>query len=288
MGRIFRNMGEIERAHELIRQAVEVHESSGAKPSFEMFDAYNVLGTVYAKDERWGDAVEALTKALELGESLLDPSTPDGAEDLASVLKNLGDAQLYYGFPKAAEQHLLRSIQLRESVNSRWLARSIGSLANLHRREGDYDEAINLLARSLELRRANYPPESSSVGFGCFFLARALAEADRPEEARPLFEEAIKIWSARLQNPNHPDLRNAIFRFAEVLAKLDVPSEADAMFRRAIQIDEHNHGAESEEVAVSLEGLARFLDAQGRSTELEAIQGRIRAIRRENTSENGA
>ena len=54
-----------------------------------MFEALNLLGTLEREDDEPAAAAALFEQALAIGERILEPNH----EDLASVLKNLGDAQ---------------------------------------------------------------------------------------------------------------------------------------------------------------------------------------------------
>jgi len=72
-------------------------------------------------------------------------------------------------------------------------------------------------------------------------LAVICEEQGRPEEARPLYEEAL-AQRERLLGPTHPGLRPTLFRLAQLHDTAGRPALAAPLYARALSLAEKELG----------------------------------------------
>ena len=103
------------------------------------------------------------------------------------------------------------------------------------------------------------PSAIATVGHN---LAGAYVEAGRLPEARPLYDQALRIYEA-VNGGNHPDVGRVLGLQGRLLHRLSDLPAAVAAYERAIAIAELSYGADHPEVAGYLNGLADVLQDRG-------------------------
>jgi serine/threonine protein kinase/Flp pilus assembly protein TadD len=150
-----------------------LEQAAGAWPKFA--PAHDHLGLAYAQLGRWADAVAAYEAAL-----------PDG--EYAPARNNL--AWLLATCPDPARRDPRRAVELAtqardlSSQATHW-----NTLGVAHYRAGDWNAAVAALEKAGELRRGR-------DAFDGFFLAMAHWKLDHTEQARQLYDTAVR-WAEK-------------------------------------------------------------------------------------------
>ena len=264
-------------ARPLLERALAIKREFYGDEHPDVLDVVNALGILSAMTRDDQQARMYFQQALKTGERILDADD----EDLAAIMKNLGDTLTRLGELDQARRLHERSLAIRRRADpeSARVARSMRSVADLYRKAGDYDTAIPMLEESLRIRLKTEPPGHYRVGYGHIFLGQALREAGRAEEARPHCERALEIWEAVFESePDHQLLRDASFELALTLTELGELRGVEPLFERALAIDEQQFGADHPYVAETLESYASFLRTAGRADEAAVLDARAAAI----------
>ncbi len=213
-----------------------LEEISAASPGSKPASFYKLLAEVYAKLERWSDALGTLEKAIEL-----DPRNPilyfdlglvfvnlnalRQAEELfLGVLKHIPEApELYVGLAQARmfQDHYLEALEALE--------RAIALDPNYAEAHYLMGNCWNELNRYAEARRAyekaiSLAPERDDFHFS---FASALETTGEEEAAWREFEKVVSL------NPNSAD---GHYRLGRLLSGRGDTSRAEAHLRKAIEL----------------------------------------------------
>ena len=261
-------------------------------------ESYRDLGSLYYSEGRFGEAIEAFKRALELFERERPPSRADIADTrnfLAAVHLERGDLrEAQAGFERAADEarsELEHAPQVYARVlsNRSFLKRHQGryaeaksdlrqalellsrnesypadlagvtlNLADLERSQQNYEEATEGFRQAQELAKQGLCPDHPDLFYFLNQYALSLAEQGRHEEAEPLFRQTVRLAKTAF-GPDHPMFAQSLYDQARTLSALGRHSEADAAFRQALELREKTFGVDHPEVAVSKVQRARLI-----------------------------
>ena len=169
---------------------------------------------------------------------LLERSLAEGTADSSAVYRDLGAAYAAQGRLAAAEQALMRAIELLPAD-----ARAHNNLAAVYARSGDIGRSIETLERLVELD-PEYP-------VGLFNLGSAYAENGRYEEAQRLLRRTLDL------NPDHVGAR---YRLGVIDSDLGHYREAVTALQ-GLLASEEGYAAAHFELAKAMIGLGRRQEA---------------------------
>jgi len=145
-------------------------------------------------------------------------------------------------------------------------------------REGQYDRAIVLAKKALEIAEENVGQNHPDVATSLNNLAelyRAKADYDKAE---PLYKRALAI-NEKAFGPDHPNVAPILNNLAELYnAKADY-DKAEPLYKRALAINEKALGPDHPKVAETLENLAKLYRATKRTTEAKELEKRAAKIK---------
>jgi nucleoside phosphorylase/tetratricopeptide (TPR) repeat protein len=162
-------------------------------------------GRGFMLNQDYQAAMEAFAESVNLRRGL-DPVS----RELGFALMFLAHAEQMRGELVAAESHLCEALQIAmENNDSEAIAANTGELAELAIAKKNWLKAGNLakegLERSETLGRMDY------TGFNCRRLAQALTHQNRHEEALPLAQRAVNIFT-RLRMPDELEQARAVLQ----------------------------------------------------------------------------
>jgi tetratricopeptide (TPR) repeat protein len=178
---------------------------------------------------------------------------PDAPDDLASALNDLGDAFAAQGRCDAEVLALYRrALQLFIDAGGEDqpdVANVLNNLASVHYERGEYQDAEQLSARALAIMDALFAQDDLV----------AAADPDSLDACRRIQRGALSLYaSARRAQGDY--------------------AGAEAPLRRALSMVEEHFGADSEDMARSLNDLGMLYKYWGRFAEAEPLYLRARAI----------
>jgi tetratricopeptide (TPR) repeat protein len=224
----------------------------------------------WSKEER---AKASLLEAQQLFNRLLGPMHPA----LAAMHMTLGNVLLQLkDIPGGKAEHakalaILESRYTAEHPNVIKARFAIGMAAIHESRLDDAVAAFEITYHQL----AKIQPEADTTYKALYMLATAKLEQGRYAEARPLYEQVL-TWRLANLGDAHVSTANVLDALGKIYQAQDDYPAAQASMARALAIREKALGADSPDVASSLQGLASLeLDRGGCA---EAVKHARRAL----------
>jgi len=198
LGLIAQSRGDLEKAEEQLRLSVDLWDKTG-----DLVSNAATIGNLAVVLESTGKIDEAL-QGYHLALSLLAPT--DCELDKTRIASSLGTLYFNQGRLDKAEEAYLQanSPYLRRSGHLYYQAMTANNLGNLFLAQERLDEAERCLRKAMNLWKQSNASLMLANTMGT--LAETLAAQEKPEQARPLFDEAINIttdypddaWGQRL------------------------------------------------------------------------------------------
>ncbi len=226
---------------------------------------------------------------------------------------NLGD-------PLTAAQLLERGAEQAESMEDPNVKSELFHvLGRTYRSRGQYDDALALMGRALELRKGPPPASDQDLGASLDDYASILQDLGRYDEAEQIFLEALEVRArlgpdhedhietlnnlgvfytglgdleaaeplarktfearTRIYEPGHPRIGVALNNLASLLDRLERRAEAEALFREALDNWTRSLGPDHPDIALVMSNLGLTLDARGEFEEAESLHRQSLAIR---------
>src|SRR6185369_2726387 len=246
---------------EAARRGLNVDQLEAALRSFaETQDPKDKGISAYLKGQ-YADAEKLLNKAAEKNES-----------DFVETLRYLGETQYEAGKYQAAAETLRKALSLQgdDVVLLTLLGNSFVELA-------DWNEAEQMIRRSLDINEKRYGPEHPSVATDLNNLARLFFATDRLTNAELLMRRSLAIDENSF-GAEDPTVAIDLNNLAILLWATDRPAKAEPLTRRALAIDEKCLGAEHPAVSRDLNTLGQLLQDTNQLAEAEPLMRRALAI----------
>ena len=250
-------------------------ESSANRSRAEMrsvleFVQNRVLAAARPRDQEGGLGREvSLRTALDVAESGIEKSFKDQPVVEASIRTALGETYYYLGEPELALRQTERAVALRRQhlgPDHPDTLLASDNLAHFYMDAGRVDEAIALLADSLERRRSSLGPDHPATITSKNDLAVVYQAAGRMREALPLYEEALQQRRAKLGS-DHADAMFSINNLASAYRATGRFAEALPLYEEALRRRRATLGPDHPETLMSMNNLANFYREQGRYAE---------------------
>ncbi|HEV8629833.1 MAG TPA: tetratricopeptide repeat protein, partial [Thermoanaerobaculia bacterium] len=285
LGVLAHRQGREQEAFALLEEARAYHEQAGAAAAVELAKDLNNLANTYKALHRDDEARAAFERAI----AVLDHSRdPEAVAQLPRVLNNYGLFLDRRGETPRARTILERALALHErnsGPNSALVAGTLSNLVELYVRVHEVELAVATARRALAIADLTYGPAHPETGNSANVLGWALLAAQRPAEARPLFERAVAIARGAL-GEKHYALAYPYRNLGTALADTGHPIEAIAAYRHAVSIWTAALGEDAPELTSAYIGLGPVLIDQGAADEGEGLLRRAVAMRQKAKAPN--
>jgi tetratricopeptide (TPR) repeat protein len=295
LGSVYRNLGEFERARELLESAVTVQRRELGDDHPDLAESLILLARVHTmlgehdqadellseafeiRRRRFGETHALVAEALEqrgsnrfyardyaaaaeyFRDSLAMREQLYGREHLevASSLSNLGSALGKLGEIEEAEDLLREGVATRRALlgDDFEVALTLDNLAHVVFARGDYAEAEGILKEELDLTRRLLHENHPRIAFALNNYAFLVKKNHGFKQAEPLYREALAIRRAAYGD-EHPEVANALNELGMVRLELGDFEEAAALLREALSIRRAQFGDRNDQVAYALRNLA--------------------------------
>ena len=248
MGRTYRRLGNYDKAHQLLAQALAGAQQAMGPEHVRVAHALSDLGVVQVDLGDYVGAGQSLERALALRRKLLGPEHPD----VAITLAELGRVYQDQGLRDRAEALHREALSIRSKVlgeGHRETAVSQSDLASVLRLKGDLDAAETLLRSSLETNRRTRGPSHPNTATTTHDLALVAAGRGDWQAARAQLRSALAMQHQSV-GPNHPTVATTLNSLAKTEIALGHPSEALQLLERALAIVTATLGRDNQLVAI--------------------------------------
>jgi CHAT domain-containing protein/tetratricopeptide (TPR) repeat protein len=242
--------------------------------------ALGVLGLLYARARRYGEAEALFQQAIALEERALAAGQPKAAEDLASDLDYLGAICVLQHRSDDAEPLYRRALAMKEQAlgpDHPDVAASLGKIARLQMAQSRHADAEPLLQRALAIKEKTLGPDHPDVAATLGDLARLAESQRRYADAEKFYQRALAIKEKALGS-DHAEVTDAINKLAFVQQMQNHYGEAEVLYKRGLAITEKARGEDHLDVRTWLDRLANVYSAQHRYAEEEPLRKRALAI----------
>ena len=185
LGTVYADRGELDKAEEHHKQALEIDRETGNRLG-EAADLNN-LGTVYSRRGDLDIGEEHHKKALEIAREIGD------REGEAITLGNLGVDYLQRGDLDKAEEHLKQALGIQRDIGDRLgEARQLSNLGGVYHHRGDLEKAEEHVKEALDIQReiGNRLNQADALAnLGIVYRNRG-----QPKEARDHLQQAQAIY----------------------------------------------------------------------------------------------
>ncbi len=142
---------------------------------------------------------------------------------------------------------------------------------------GEYERAVSLAQRSLEIRQSWLGPDHPDVAQSMNNLAVLYKAQRQYDAAERLYKRSLAIREKAL-GPDHPDVATSMNNLAELCRAQGRYEAAESMMKGSLAIREKALGSEHPNVAQSLNNLAGLYESQGRYDVAEPLFKRSLSI----------
>jgi tetratricopeptide (TPR) repeat protein len=225
--------GQYGEAERLIRTALDGAKTSGANDA-SVAMTLNVLGVVYAKQQRYPEAEAALQEAIARFERSIGAVHAYGA----ATFNSLGVVHVLQGKYKAAETDFWRAVTVSEAVFGKsgpQVASPLHGLAVLYTLQGWYRSAELLYQREMAIYATSLGPKDPHMAMSLTGLAVLHTIHGDYDVAESLFKQSLSIIETA-QGADHPSLVPTLEGYAELLRRMKREKDAQLADTRALTI----------------------------------------------------
>jgi len=234
LGSIYSTRGDYENSEAELKKGLQLRQQIQS-PEWSYIALYSNLGILYARQERWAEALDYGNLALKASEDLGSPY------DIAKSLFNLGKQEAEQGNRQSALEKFEKVLQVAEEYRLDELE-ELGSIAagRVHGDNGDFDQAIHYFKRVASLyERLNLTPKLAAIyiDIGTFYQRKEdqlsalewylkgllLFESFRDEEQIELYLRNVWVMAHKLKSgPGLRDLVRALKDLKTRLTRVDI------------------------------------------------------------------
>ncbi len=271
-----------------LRAAIAALEPARGSDPLPLAESEQVLGEVCRELNRYHEAEELFVDALALARGGLSENDPLILKYLISLAGYYKD-QARYDESELLLEEALEIVETHEGLEDERATLTL-NVAEVHRLQGRYTDAIPLYQRAITLATESMPPLEVAVFHNQ--IASAYAEMGRPKNAESEYRHALAMADSShdVSPPWIAQFKNDLGVF---LARQGRLTEGETLLEEAIALREDAFGTNHPLVAVSLTQLARaeanlFVASSKRTprdTEAAALLDRALAIFDSTTAE---
>ena len=232
LGNVLRRFGRLVEAEPLLVEALRWREANGPV-DYDLADSYNDVGLLQNDLGHYEQAVETLSRAIELHRQYDGPAT----SNVAASLHNLSLAYRRLGQMDQAAAAAEESLAIKQAAED-WslssIAVTMAVLSNIERQRGNLQRSLDYSNQSLALREQVFGRDNVMIASGLSTHARILTELGDLEQAEALHREALALHEA---DGSLDSLRAAYFflDLGRLLMEQDRFEEARQQLTRAEQ-----------------------------------------------------
>jgi tetratricopeptide (TPR) repeat protein len=243
LGRSYMRLGHRELAEKPFEQALAIRIRILGENHLDVARVLNNLGGVLTQLGRFDEALAAHRRALAIQQRV----APDGNESYPSI-RGLGMVQIRNGDYEAALESFRQAqdiVEKRFGQNSPFFADSLYNVALALEDLTRFEEAQQMLERSLEIRKRVLPVDHSDLAFNYHSLGRVLEAQGKLKLALASYQEGVRIRQQAL-GPDHPRTANLMGSLGMLQARLGDVAGGRRLVEHAFRTNLHAFGPNDE------------------------------------------
>lgn len=263
-------LGHFDEARRLVEQALELQNRILGGHHPDVAASLHTLGEIMANQDDYSGAISRLEQAYRLRHQLLGPAHPDTLESLST----LGLTWMRQGDAGQAARMLQQAVSLAgqplaasdvdQGERRRAAARLTARLAVFYAGQTPpHPLALPTFQQALDSARLAYGPDHLYTARVMSGLGKLLHELGRPDEARPLLEQALRLQEAASETgqADSPAAAQTLMSLSAVYLLLEQDGLAYRLAERALIVNERIYGPRH---ALTLQSLRRVVDTLDR------------------------
>ena len=278
VGRIYRSLGEYDKATPLMERALAERRRFLGPNHEDVATSLFHLATLRMDQGRFEEATQLAHEALALHRALLGDQHAAVATDLyllATLEKHLGNYD-------EAERRFLELLPIERQIydaNDPRLGRTLHNFGRLLSAKADYENAAIRFREALTLYQQAHGPDHPDVIVIMNSLGLTLSRNGQHEEAERMLEKVVTL-RRKVLGPVHPGVATSLSALAIVFSAQDKIAEALEHLAEAARIYREALGDEHPNVATMTYNMARLLHKDGKLDAAEAKYREALAMRR--------
>ncbi len=269
MGDVYRNLGALDRAEQLLEQTVSIRQNILEPDAPDTLRASSLLGVIYDLEGKSDVAEKTLTSVLEKERRVLGENHPNTLKTLAN-LANLYDSQGHYdkAFPMMQDvferrQKTLGADHLETLASEYNLAIAMYRRQNFPGAERLLEEAASSFSR---VAGTDHPYTLMAKDM----LSQVYLERKRLRDSRRIREEVYEV-RLRVLGPDHMDTLGTKLGLADIARRERRFAEAETLFRETLAAQIRVLGPDHADALATRVSLAAMLSDEGRFVEAERL-----------------
>ncbi|GEM_PF-1728086 len=230
----------------------------------------NMLASV--DPERARGAEVTVRETLDQAARGVEAELSDTPSVEAAIRNTIGSTYRALGLHKAAEEHLLRALDIRRAAgaSTRDTLETQAALAHLRRLQGKYGESLRLATDASTNAKDVLEPDDPLALRLRSLQALALTEMGRYSEAENALRELV-VSRTRTLGAEHEETLESIGNLGTLLDHLGKPEEAERLARRVLDVRRRTLGTDHPDTLAAQNALCAALWQQKRGQEAESL-----------------
>jgi serine/threonine-protein kinase len=276
MGRVYRRLGLLEPARELLTESLRVRQETLGKDNLDVASSLQNLALVLRQLKRDQQAEPLLAEAMAIRRRQGNTESPEyasGINDLAALLEAKGE----YGAAEDLYEEALALKKRLQGPENESVALGLNNLARVRHARGDLAAAEPLYREALAMRRRLLVEPHPDVATSLNNLASLLEDRGDLTEAERLYREALAM-RRKVFGDRHLKVAQSLNNLAFTLVIEGHPDAAEPLAREALSIADELLPKGHSTRGAFLRNLATTLVAQGKGKEAEPLAREALAI----------
>ena len=254
--RAFHRLGKIKESKTLINRALRIRKDLYGEEHPEVASSEHDLGSYYRLLGQFEEAIPQFEKAKKIVESVFGKTHPEYIEraiELADAHYEKGDYNRSLKEVKDFGKLIQETIQTENHyLKARWLFR----MGKLHRRLGQFNEALDFSNQSIQMLLNLFEEDHPDVAEALEVQGKVYHHLGKFENEKQTWER-IRAIQTKVFSANHPVLANTHYNFANFHLQQGSFQKAIEHLKSSIRIIENSLQKTHANYFESLVGLAR-------------------------------
>jgi tetratricopeptide (TPR) repeat protein/predicted Ser/Thr protein kinase len=195
LGNAHDGLGEHRRAKELFQESLRMKEAAVGPGHPELGFGYHSLGNSAFRDADFEQAKQYFERAVEIRENALGVDHPEVAETLTSLAVTYEQLGRHEDGIEA-QRRALGIFEAVHGLDHPMVGIALTNLGDMYGTQGDWETAHGHQTRALQMIESAYGSDHVYLSYPLTGIGRALVELNRPTEATPILERALRLKQA--------------------------------------------------------------------------------------------